>query len=160
MSAALRWIHVLSGCVVLLAMWVPIFTRKGSRAHVAGGWAFAGSMAVLCITSVVLCVMQLVAGHSGTSVTGRGTAQDDAFAVLLAFISVYCVNQIVAAVRAARVRSIPSATVDRSNTAALGASALGTIGYGAATGTVVLLVVGTLGLLATRSQWSAPGGSA
>ncbi len=38
---ALRWVHIVLGFIGLAAWWVPIFTKKGGKRHVAFGKVFA-----------------------------------------------------------------------------------------------------------------------
>ena len=47
-------IHIGGGAVSLLAMFIPLLSRKGGLSHRRAGWVFVAGMAVVSVTSLVL----------------------------------------------------------------------------------------------------------
>jgi hypothetical protein len=58
---AFLYAHIATGAVGLIAFWVPIATRKGARAHVAGGRLFARCMLATGAFAVGLSLCTLIA---------------------------------------------------------------------------------------------------
>jgi hypothetical protein len=52
-------LHVAGGALGMLAFWVPVFARKGAWLHRRAGWAFAGAVAVVAASAVILSVWTL-----------------------------------------------------------------------------------------------------
>lgn len=48
-------VHIAAGVVALAVFWLPMVLRKGGRAHRRIGWVFVAAMAVVAVTSLVLC---------------------------------------------------------------------------------------------------------
>jgi len=55
-----RGIHIAAGMVALVAMWIPIFARKGGRAHRSAGRVYVGAMAAVAVSAVVVSGWRLV----------------------------------------------------------------------------------------------------
>jgi hypothetical protein len=52
-------LHVAGGALGMVAFWVPVFARKGAWLHRRAGWAFAGAVAVVAASAVILSVWTL-----------------------------------------------------------------------------------------------------
>ena len=48
----LRWLHISTGFVGLVAFWIPALARKGGRLHVAAGRVFGGCGYVVALTAL------------------------------------------------------------------------------------------------------------
>ena len=46
-----RYSHAGVGCLGLVAFWIPVFARKGSRLHVGAGKAFVGCGYYIVLTA-------------------------------------------------------------------------------------------------------------
>src|SRR5688572_1697215 len=53
-------LHVIGGSTALLAMGIPLASRKGGRTHRRAGWVFVAGMAVVSSTSLLLCVYRFL----------------------------------------------------------------------------------------------------
>jgi uncharacterized membrane protein len=113
MTTLLLDIHIAAGTAALLAMILPLVSRKGGTLHRRAGWVFSAGMGTVCLTALLLSTFRLatdgtwagrnfsllliyVAILTSTSLwagllvlrarhrTGRGTWGDAAHAVLLA----------------------------------------------------------------------------
>ena len=64
------WIlfHIVCGVSALLSMFVPVFTKKGGRAHRLGGRVYVWSMAGVVASALTVCAIRLLdetADHEG-----------------------------------------------------------------------------------------------
>jgi uncharacterized membrane protein len=55
-----RGIHIAAGMTALAAMWIPIFARKGGRAHRKAGWVYVGAMAAVAFTGIAVSGWRLL----------------------------------------------------------------------------------------------------
>ena len=56
----LIWVHVATGFVGLAAFWVPVFARKGSRAHVRAGRVYTYCAYVVTLSAVTASAGRIV----------------------------------------------------------------------------------------------------
>ena len=84
---ALLLVHVVAGFVGLAAFWIPVFARKGGRAHVRTGRVYAWCAYVVTASAVVAALGRIVSYR----VQGIGLAEQPGsygFAVLLGYLGV------------------------------------------------------------------------
>lgn len=84
---ALLLVHVVAGFVGLAAFWVPVFARKGGRAHVRAGRVYAWCAYVVTLSAVTAAVGRIVSYRY----MGIGVAEQPGlygFAVLLGYLGV------------------------------------------------------------------------
>ena len=55
--------HLAAGIVALVAFWLPLCVRKGSRIHRTAGWVFVGAMSVILVSAAAMTVERIVAGN-------------------------------------------------------------------------------------------------
>jgi len=55
MKETLVILHIVAGAAALLLFWIPAFTKKGGRAHIAVGRYYVTAMYVVCATAVLAC---------------------------------------------------------------------------------------------------------
>jgi hypothetical protein len=82
----LRYVHIGFGFTGLVAFWIPVFTRKGSRSHVRFGTVF-----LWCVYGIAASAM-FATSHEmwGALQAGEGPATDPAgfgFAIFLSYIA-------------------------------------------------------------------------
>ena len=53
------YLHLLLGSIALIAFWLPIFSKKGSKRHIQSGKAFAWSMYAVSISGLIMTIMAL-----------------------------------------------------------------------------------------------------
>ena len=84
---ALLLVHVVTGFVGLAAFWIPVFARKGGRAHVRAGRVYAWCAYVVTLSAVTAAVGRIVSYRY----MGIGVAEQPesyGFAVLLGYLGV------------------------------------------------------------------------
>ncbi len=84
---ALLLVHVVAGFVGLAAFWVPVFARKGGRAHVRAGRVYAWCAYVVTLSAVAAAVGRIASYRY----MGIGVAEQPGsygFAVLLGYLGV------------------------------------------------------------------------
>lgn len=54
MLTSLLYLHIAGGTAALLAMLIPLTTKKGGRVHRRAGWVFVSGMTIVSITAFVL----------------------------------------------------------------------------------------------------------
>ena len=59
---AILGIHVSAGALSLILFWMPVFTKKGNKAHRKTGIWYTYSMGIVVVTAAILCVVNLLAG--------------------------------------------------------------------------------------------------
>lgn len=57
--------HAVAGTLALLSMWVPLFARKGGRAHRIGGRVYVAAMLGVVILALIVCAQRLTDGVPG-----------------------------------------------------------------------------------------------
>lgn len=84
---ALLLVHVVAGFVGLAAFWVPVFARKGGRAHVRAGRVYAWCAYVVTLSAVTAAVGRIASyRHMGIGVAEQPGSYG--FAVLLGYLGV------------------------------------------------------------------------
>ncbi len=49
-----RWLHIASGVVAFVALWLPLVARKGGTLHRRVGWVYVGAMVSAALTALVI----------------------------------------------------------------------------------------------------------
>lgn len=49
-----RWLHIASGAVAFITLWLPLVARKGGPLHRRIGWVYVGAMISAALTALVL----------------------------------------------------------------------------------------------------------
>lgn len=55
-----RWLHIISGFLALIVLWVPIITKKGSKRHRQTGWVFVVAMATIAVTAYYMGMYRIL----------------------------------------------------------------------------------------------------
>ena len=103
---ALLLVHVVAGFIGLAAFWIPVFARKGGRAHVRAGRVYASCAYVVTLSAVTAAVGRIVSYR----VQGIGVAEQPAsygFAVLLGYLGVVTFVMVRQGMRVLATRSAP-----------------------------------------------------
>lgn len=98
--------HVVAGFVGLAAFWIPVFVRKGGRAHKRAGRVYAGCAYVVTLSAVVVSAVRVV----GYRLEGTGLRDQPelyAFACLLGYLGVATFANVRQAMRAVATRRAP-----------------------------------------------------
>ena len=98
--------HVATGFVGLAAFWIPVFARKGGRAHVLAGRVFTYSAYVVTVSAVTASAGRIVSFQ----VQGIGLADRPelyGFAVLLGYLGVATLATVRQAMRVVATRKAP-----------------------------------------------------
>ncbi|MFN2300587.1 MAG: hypothetical protein ABR565_01745 [Gammaproteobacteria bacterium] len=53
-------LHLATGFIALAAFWVPLFLKKGAKAHRAFGWVFVGAMAVILGSAATMTLSTVI----------------------------------------------------------------------------------------------------
>lgn len=56
----LRTVHIDAAFLGLVAFWLPLLVRKGSRTHVVCGWVFFGCASLTLVTAFVICGWRMI----------------------------------------------------------------------------------------------------
>ena len=103
---ALLFVHVATGFVGLAAFWVPVFARKGGRAHVRAGRVYAYCAYVVTLSAITAAVGRIVSYQF----QGIGVAEQPGsygFAVLLGYLGVVTFVMVRQGLRAVATRRTP-----------------------------------------------------
>ena len=84
---ALLLVHVVAGFVGLAAFWVPVFARKGGRAHVRAGRVYAWCAYVVTLSAVTAAVGR-IASYRYMGIRVAEQPGSYGFAVLLGYLGV------------------------------------------------------------------------
>ncbi|RKH04062.1 DUF2306 domain-containing protein [Corallococcus carmarthensis] len=49
-----RWLHIASGVVAFITLWLPLVARKGGALHRRVGWVYVGAMIAAAISALVI----------------------------------------------------------------------------------------------------------
>jgi hypothetical protein len=140
--------HIAAGVIALVAMLVPLVTRKGSHAHRRGGWVFVIAMSGVSLTAFALAIWRFTmfdAAHPNAH----------ANAVFLFYVATLTAAGVSTGVRALRLkrRTTPHLGAwDLGISAANLAMAVITLVYGLVTGRTLLMVFSSLGLFTGSLQ--------
>lgn len=137
-----RWLHIFSGMTALAALWIPLFTRKGSPLHRRVGWVYVGAMALSAVTGL---------GISGW----RFLEERSPYALFLMYVGVLSAASASFGVRLLRSRARTGAhrhPFDLGLSALLVLLALVTAGHGLARGQPLLYGFAPVGLWVGGSQ--------
>ena len=103
---ALVLIHVAAGFVGLPAFWIPVFARKGERAHVRAGRVFTYSAYVVTLSAVAVSAGRIVSYLAqGMAVADR--PEPYAFALFLGYLGVVTFATVRHAIRVVETRKSP-----------------------------------------------------
>jgi hypothetical protein len=61
-------LHALAGSIALVAMWVPIFSKKGGRVHRRAGRVYAHAMTAVVVLAWAACAQNLALGRNVSGV--------------------------------------------------------------------------------------------
>jgi uncharacterized membrane protein len=150
--ATILVLHIAAGGMALLVVGIPLFSRKGSRLHVAFGRAYAYAMAVVAVTGVPLAAH----GLSQEDPARRANALFLFFVALLASESAWSG---IRALRSVRRTERPRRALDIVPPSMLFAGAIGLLALGLYRGAVLYLTFGALGILLATSRiafWRKP----
>ena len=64
MLTSLLYVHIAGGTAALLAMLVPLVTKKGGTTHRRAGWVFVSGMTVVALTAFMLAGARWLTGTS------------------------------------------------------------------------------------------------
>jgi uncharacterized membrane protein len=141
-----RGIHIAAGMTALAAMWIPLVTRKGGRAHRRAGWVYVGAMAVVASTAVVV---------SGWRLLYDDDPARRNFSYFLLYIAVLAASATSHGVRALRTkgRTTPHRSAwDLGISALLVLAGAGSAVLGIAAGQVLYIAFAPIGLLVGGGQ--------
>ena len=103
----LIWAHVATGFVGLAAFWIPVFARKGGRAHVQAGRVYAYCAYVVTLSAGAVSVGRIISYRvHGVEVTDRPDLYG--FAILLGYLGVVTFATVRQAMRVVATRREPS----------------------------------------------------
>lgn len=103
---ALVPVHVAAGFVGLAAFWIPVFARKGGRAHVQAGRVFTYSAYVVTLSAVAVSAGRIVSLQAqGVAVADR--PEPYAFALFLGYLGVVTFSTVRHAIRVVETRKSP-----------------------------------------------------
>ena len=154
---ALILIHVATGFVGLAAFWVPVFARKGGRAHVRAGRVYAYCAYVVTLSAVTAAAGRIVSYQ----VQGIGIAEQPeryGFAVLLGYLGVVTFVMVRQGLRVLATRRAPEKLRTPAHEALAWASISGSVivvGFGLAAWSDVspiLLGMSPIGLFTGRNM--------
>ncbi len=152
---ALLLVHVVGGFVGLAAFWVPVFARKGGRAHVRAGRVYAWCAYVVTLSAVTAAVGRIASYRY----MGIGVAEQPGsygFAVLLGYLGVVTFVMVRQGLRVLATRRAPEQLRTRAHEALAWTSISGSViavGFGLAIWSEVspvLLAMSPIGLFAGR----------
>ena len=102
----LLWTHIATGFVGLAAFWVPVFARKGGRAHVQAGRVYAYCAYVVTLSAVTASAGRLVSYQSqGIGVADRPDLYG--FALFLGYLGLTTFATVRQAMRVVATRRAP-----------------------------------------------------
>ena len=103
---ALVPVHVAAGFVGLAAFWIPVFARKGGRAHVQAGRVFTYSAYVVTLSAVAVSAGRIASLQAqGAAVADR--PEPYAFALFLGYLGVVTFSTVRHAIRVVETRKSP-----------------------------------------------------
>lgn len=56
-------VHIIAGAISLIVFWIPIFTKKGGKAHIRVGKLYVFTMWVVVLTAAFLCIINAMTGR-------------------------------------------------------------------------------------------------
>ena len=145
MYKLLLLLHIGGGALALIAMVVPLLSRKGGTLHRRAGWVYVVGMAIVCATAFALSGIRFLSDDSDA---GRE------FAILLSYLSVVTGAGMWAGLRVLRAkhRDRRGHPVDIAMAGLLASSGLGVGLYGLQTGSPLILAFSLVGLLNGSGQ--------
>ncbi|MCY3600571.1 MAG: hypothetical protein OXN85_11460 [Gemmatimonadetes bacterium] len=105
---ALLRIHVAAGFVGLVAFWIPVFARKGGRAHVRAGLVYTWCAYVVTLSAVVLAAGRF-ASHLGQGIGVAERPDLYGLPLFLGYLGVTTFAAVRQAMRAVATRRVPEA---------------------------------------------------
>jgi uncharacterized membrane protein len=143
--AIVRWVHILGGTVALMALWIPMFARKGGQLHRRAGWVYACAMWTAAVAALGLCAARLLDADES----------NDGAAWLLAFLGLLSANGAITGIRALRTKAHGDGRAnpfDVASSALFFAAAMALGGYGVDNGSPLHLAFSALGVLLAGRQ--------
>jgi uncharacterized membrane protein len=140
-----RWAHIFGGSVALIALWIPMVTRKGSRLHRRAGWVYACAMWTAALAALGLCAVRLLDADKS----------NDGAAWLLAFLGLLAANGAITGIRALRTKARVQGRArrfDLASSALFMAASVALGGFGLAKGSTLHLAFSVLGLFLAARQ--------
>ncbi|MCY1021939.1 hypothetical protein [Pyxidicoccus sp. MSG2] len=55
-----RWLHIASGVVAFITLWLPLIARKGGTLHRRVGWVYVGAMLAVALSALVIAGWRFV----------------------------------------------------------------------------------------------------
>ncbi len=129
-------IHVAGGATGLLAMLIPLLTKKGGVWHRRAGWVFVAGMLTSAGSGVVLSSLMLINGRTAPGV----------FFGVLSLLLGEGVYAALAAVRRKKAPEPSTRVLDRLSPMVLGVAAASAIVYGLVGGHILMIVFSTIAL--------------
>ncbi|HEY6617571.1 MAG TPA: hypothetical protein VIZ32_23750 [Vicinamibacterales bacterium] len=153
MLTSLLYVHIAGGTAALLAMLVPLVTKKGGTTHRRAGWVFVSGMTIVSITAFLL---------AGTRWVTNPSPQGREAGAFLFFIAILTATGVSAGVRVLRTKTRMMAhrhPWDLGLPALLTASSIAAAAYGLGTGHSLFTAFSIVGLFAGGGQlayWMRP----
>ena len=105
---AFVFLHIVAGFVGLAAFWVPVFAKKGGRAHVRFGCVYTWCAYVVTLTAVVVSLGRVVSYRlDGIGITERPDLYG--FTCLLGYLGIATFASVRQAIRVVATRKAPDA---------------------------------------------------
>lgn len=99
-------VHVVAGFVGLVAFWIPVFARKGGRAHVRAGRVYAYAAYVVTLSAVTVSAWRIASyAHQGVGLSERPDLYG--MAVFLGYLGVVTLANVRQGVRVLATRRAP-----------------------------------------------------
>ena len=99
-------VHVVAGFVGLVAFWIPVFARKGGRAHVRAGRVYAYAAYVVTLSAVTVSAWRIASyAHQGVGLAERPDLYG--MAVFLGYLGVVTFANVRQGVRVLATRRAP-----------------------------------------------------
>jgi uncharacterized membrane protein len=145
MMHTLLTLHVAGGTVALLAMLVPLFSRKGGRLHRRAGWVFVGAMTPVCVTALLM---------SGIRFFTDPTPVGHQFSMLLFYVAILTGAGMWTGIRVLRAkqRTTRGPAIDIAGAALVTVSGALAAIYGFTTGQPLFIAFSTIGVVNGGSE--------
>jgi uncharacterized membrane protein len=96
MLTSILYLHIAGGTAALLAMLIPLVTRKGGQTHRRAGWVFVAGMTIVSITAFLL---------AGTRWLTDSTQQGREAGAFLFFVAILTATSVSGGVRVLRAKA-------------------------------------------------------
>jgi uncharacterized membrane protein len=146
MMHTLLALHITGGSVALLAMLLPLVSRKGGAIHRRAGWTFVIGMAIVSVTALIMSSVRFLTEPSPASRTGA------AFLLYVALLTGAGVSAGTRVLRAKRRTTAHRHPWDLGVATLLTAAGLLLAAYGIAIGQALLISFAIIGLINGTGQ--------